>query len=74
MKTPSSEDLVFRRCDAIAFDRDGERFIGNAGVIRRRNDDPDDDRTNFDYVIGRGQGRIRAETFSGTVHISQGQP
>jgi hypothetical protein len=56
-----------------------ETFSGSVsndypGAVRRRNSDPDDDRTNFDYVIGRGEGRIRAETFSGSVHISQGQP
>ncbi len=44
------------------------------GVTRRRNSDPDDDRTNFDYVIGRGEGRVRVQTFSGSVHISQGTP
>ncbi len=44
------------------------------GAVRRRNGDSGDDQTNFDYVIGRGEGRVRAETFSGTVHISRGNP
>lgn len=56
-----------------------ETFSGSVsndypGATRRRNGDPDDDRTNFDYVIGSGQGRVRVQTFSGTVHISQGNP
>ncbi|HEY8309153.1 MAG TPA: DUF4097 family beta strand repeat-containing protein, partial [Gemmatimonadaceae bacterium] len=56
-----------------------ETFSGSVsndypGAIRRRNSDPDDDRTNFDYVLGRGDGRVRIETFSGSVHISQGNP
>lgn len=56
-----------------------ETFSGSVssdypGAVRRRNADPDDDRTNFDYTIGRGEGRVRVETFSGTVHISQGNP
>lgn len=44
------------------------------GAVRRGNRDPDDNSTNFDYVIGRGEGRLRAETFSGSVHILQGNP
>ncbi|HEY5087395.1 MAG TPA: DUF4097 family beta strand repeat-containing protein [Gemmatimonadaceae bacterium] len=56
-----------------------ETFSGSvtndyAGAVRRRNFDPDDDRTNFDYVIGRGEGRVRVETFSGSVHVFQGNP
>jgi DUF4097 and DUF4098 domain-containing protein YvlB len=54
-----------------------ETFSGSVtneypGAVRRQNDDPEEARTNFDYVIGRGEGRVRAETFSGSVHISQG--
>jgi DUF4097 and DUF4098 domain-containing protein YvlB len=45
---------------------------GYAGAVRRRNSDTDEDSTNYDYVIGRGEGRVRVETFSGNVHISQG--
>lgn len=44
------------------------------GAVRRRNSDPDDDTSSFDYVIGRGEGRLRVETFSGSVHILQGNP
>ncbi|MFI5239675.1 MAG: DUF4097 family beta strand repeat-containing protein [Gemmatimonadales bacterium] len=44
------------------------------GAVRRRNSDPDDDTSSYSYVIGRGEGRLRVETFSGTVHISQGNP
>ncbi len=56
-----------------------ETFSGSVsneypGAVRRRNSDPDDDRTNFDYAIGRGEGRVRVDTFSGSVHISQGNP
>ena len=56
-----------------------ETFSGSVandypGAVRRRNSDPDDDSTSFDYIIGRGEGRLRAETFSGSVHISQGNP
>ena len=56
-----------------------ETFSGSVtndypGAVRRANDDPDEARTNFEYVIGRGEGRVRAETFSGSVHISQGNP
>ena len=56
-----------------------ETFSGSVrndfpGVVRRRNADPEDDRTNFDYVIGQGAGRVRVETFSGSVHISQRNP
>ena len=56
-----------------------ETFSGSVsndypGAVRRRNGDPDDDRTNFDYVVGRGDGRLRIETFSGSVHIFQGNP
>ena len=56
-----------------------ETFSGSVrndfpGAVRRRNGDPEDDRTNFDYVIGQGAGRVRVETFSGSVHISQRNP
>lgn len=56
-----------------------ETFSGSVrndfpGAVRRRNADPEDDRTNFDYVIGQGAGRVRVETFSGSVHISQRNP
>lgn len=44
------------------------------GATRRRSSDPDDDTTVYEYVIGSGEGRVRAETFSGSVHISQGNP
>lgn len=54
-----------------------ETFSGSVsndypGAVRRRNSDSGDDGTNYDYVIGRGAGRIHVETFSGSVHISQG--
>jgi DUF4097 and DUF4098 domain-containing protein YvlB len=56
-----------------------ETFSGSVsndypGVVRKKNDDPDDDRTNYNYVVGRGDGRVRIETFSGSVHITQGNP
>jgi len=43
------------------------------GAVKRRNSD-DDDTSSVDYMIGQGQGRLRVETFSGSVHISQGNP
>jgi hypothetical protein len=54
-----------------------ETFSGSVsndypGAVRRRNSDSDDDGTSYDYVIGRGTGRVHVETFSGSVHISQG--
>lgn len=54
-----------------------ETFSGSVsndypGATRRRNSDSDDDGTNYEYVIGRGSGRLHVETFSGSVHISQG--
>jgi DUF4097 and DUF4098 domain-containing protein YvlB len=54
-----------------------ETFSGSVsndypGATRRRNSDSDDDGTNYEYVIGRGSGRLHIETFSGSVHISQG--
>ncbi len=54
-----------------------ETFSGSVsndypGAVRRRNSDSDDNGTNYDYVIGHGAGRIHVETFSGSVHISQG--
>jgi hypothetical protein len=56
-----------------------ETFSGSvsndySGAVRRRNSDSGDDQTNFDYMIGRGDGRVRVQTFSGSVHISQGNP
>ena len=56
-----------------------ETFSGSVsneypGAIRRRNGDSGDDQTNFDYMIGHGDGRVRVQTFSGSVHISQGNP
>ena len=56
-----------------------ETFSGSVsndypGAVRRRNGDSDDDQTNFDYTIGHGDGRVRVQTFSGSVHISQGNP
>lgn len=47
---------------------------GYPGAVRVRNSDPDDDQKTFRYAIGRGEGRVRVEAFSGTVHISQGNP
>lgn len=54
-----------------------ETFSGSVsndypGATRRRNSYSDDDGSNYEYVIGRGSGRLRVETFSGSVHISQG--
>lgn len=54
-----------------------ETFSGSVsndypGAVRRRNSDSNDDGSNYDYVIGGGSGRIHVETFSGSVHISQG--
>ena len=56
-----------------------ETFSGSVtndypGAVRRRNSDPDDDRTNYEYIIGHGDARVRAQTFSGSVHITQGNP
>ena len=56
-----------------------ETFSGSVsndypGAVRRKNSDPDDDSTNFDFIVNRGGGRVRVETFSGSVHISQGNP
>jgi DUF4097 and DUF4098 domain-containing protein YvlB len=53
-----------------------ETFSGSVsndfpGAVRRKNSDPDDDSTNYDFVINRGGGRVRVETFSGSVHISR---
>lgn len=44
------------------------------GAVRRPNSDSDDDTTSRVYLVGRGEGRVRVETFSGSVHISQGNP
>ena len=41
------------------------------GAVRQKNSDPDDDSTNYDFIINRGGGRVRVETFSGSVHISK---
>jgi hypothetical protein len=54
-----------------------ETFSGSVsndfpGAVRRKNSDPDDDSTNFDFIINRGGGRVRVETFSGSVRISRG--
>jgi hypothetical protein len=54
-----------------------ETFSGSVsndfpGAVRRKNGDPDDDSTNYDFIINRGGGRVRVETFSGSVHISKG--
>ncbi|MDQ2891233.1 MAG: DUF4097 domain-containing protein [Gemmatimonadota bacterium] len=58
-----------------------ETFSGSVtndhpGAVRRRNSDAGDDRTNYDYVVGRGEGagRLHVDTFSGSVHIFQGNP
>jgi DUF4097 and DUF4098 domain-containing protein YvlB len=56
-----------------------ETFSGSVsndypGAVRRRNSDEDDDSTSYEYRLGGGQARIHVETFSGTVHISQGKP
>ncbi len=53
-----------------------ETFSGSVsndfpGAVRRKNSDPDDDSTNYDFIINRGGGRVRVETFSGSVHISK---
>lgn len=53
-----------------------ETFSGSVsnefpGAVRRRNSDPDDDSTNYDFVVNGGGGRMRVETFSGSVHISR---
>jgi hypothetical protein len=54
-----------------------ETFSGSVsnefpGAVRRRNSDPDDDSSNYEFIINRGGGRVRVETFSGSVHISKG--
>lgn len=41
------------------------------GAVRRAGSDDDDGRT-FEYTLGRGDARVRIETFSGTVLITQG--
>ena len=56
-----------------------ETFSGSVsnefpGAVRRANSDPDDNSTNYDYVIGTGAARIRVQTFSGSVHITRGNP
>ncbi len=56
-----------------------ETFSGSVsndypGAVRRKNSDSEDDGTSYEYLIGRGGGRLRAQTFSGSVHISQGHP
>ena len=55
-----------------------ESFSGSVsndypGAVKRRNSD-DDDTSSVDFIMGQGQGRLRVETFSGNVHISQGNP
>lgn len=42
------------------------------GAVRRPEEDPEEARTNYNYVIGRGDARVSIETFSGRVQISQG--
>jgi DUF4097 and DUF4098 domain-containing protein YvlB len=54
-----------------------ETFSGSVsndfpGAVRRRNSDPDDNSTNYEFTINRGGGRVRVETFSGSVRISKG--
>ncbi|MDQ6738244.1 MAG: DUF4097 domain-containing protein [Gemmatimonadota bacterium] len=56
-----------------------ETFSGSVsndfpGAVRRANSDPDENSTNYNYVIGSGSARVRVETFSGTVHITRGNP
>ncbi|MEO7102929.1 MAG: DUF4097 family beta strand repeat-containing protein [Gemmatimonadaceae bacterium] len=55
-----------------------ETFSGSVsndypGAVKRRTSD-DDDTSSVDFIIGQGQGRLHVETFSGSVHISQGNP
>lgn len=42
------------------------------GAVRRPGNDDDNDGRTYEYTLGRGDARIRVETFSGTVLITQG--
>lgn len=42
------------------------------GAVRRAAGDSDEDRTHFEYVLGKGEARVHVETFSGRVIITQG--
>jgi hypothetical protein len=53
-----------------------ESFSGSVssdypGAVRRRSGDDEDSRSS-EYVIGKGEGRIHVDTFSGDVQISRG--
>ena len=54
-----------------------ETFSGSVssnypGAVRQRDSGDDGDSHDVQYMIGKGAGRIHIETFSGEVHISQG--
>ncbi|HEV2641681.1 MAG TPA: DUF4097 family beta strand repeat-containing protein, partial [Candidatus Elarobacter sp.] len=42
------------------------------GAVRRTSGEPDEDRTRYEYVIGKGDARIHVDSFSGRVIITQG--
>lgn len=44
------------------------------GAVRKDRSDSDDESQSYEYVVGRGDGHVRVETFSGSVNISQGKP
>ncbi len=49
----------------------GSVSVDYPGAVRRSSGDGDDDRT-YNYTIGRGGARIRVESFSGRVQVTQG--
>ena len=56
-----------------------ETFSGSVsndypGAVFKGQNSSDDDTSSVDIIIGQGQGRLRVETFSGSVHISKGNP